>query len=1039
MISFFARHPTASNLLLVVIVVAGLFSLPTMRLETFPEFRPDEVEVRVVYPGASADEVENAICERMEQALDAVNHVAEIRSEAREGLAIVVAEMRQGHDVNAFLQDVAAQVDAIDDLPDQAERPVVRELRTRKPVISVAIAGDMSATDLRWYCVGLRDRLKRLGAVNQVDVEGFSDRQIRVEVPLQELLRLGLSITDVVQAIRRQNIDLPSGTIETREQDMLVRFAEERRSVREMENLVLASGETGAEIRLGDVARLTETFELAEDKILFDGRRAGILKVTKAEADDALTIYDAVRDFVEAEQAGAPPGVVLALTEDVSSIVRDRLSLLVKNGWQGLLLVFVVMWLFFNLRLSFWVAMGLPVSFMGAFALMALFGYTINMITTVALLVTLGLLMDDAIVIAENVAKHRGLGKSAIQATIDGVAEVRNGVLSSFLTTVVVFGPISFLAGAIGQVLKVLPVALLAVLLVSLVEAFLILPNHLAHSLHDTDRHPRGRLRQGLETALDWLRESVLGRAVDLAVTWRYLVCGLTAASLLLAVAMLAGGILKFQPFPEIDGDVVEAHILLPQGASLARTETTVAQVLAALRRVDAALAPNQPDGEGVVRHVQVRYHTNAAAHEVGPHVANVVVDLRSAEERAGRLDDFFDRWRQEMGKIPDTIQIELAEPAFGPAGRPFEIRLQGPDLRQLKAAASALVGRLSNYCGVVDATDDLRPGKPEMQVRLRPGATALGLSAENVATQLRTAFGGTVAGEFQVGSESFEVDVRLAKEDRDSLADLDGIRIRAPNGAAVPLQHVATIEPTRGWARIARVDGVRTVTVQADINAGQGNAAEIIGDLSRQAFPELQQQFPEVSFGLEGQAKETRLTRPTLLRGFTIGLLGVFVILSFQFRGYVQPLVVMMAIPCAFVGVVFGHLFMGLPMTMPSAMGFAALAGVVVNDSILLVEFVRIHTGRGKTVAQAAGAASRERMRAVLLTSLTTIVGLLPLLAESSLQAQVLIPLATSIVFGLSASTLLVLVVLPAAIAILEDTGVMQAQNGDGGSRAAI
>ncbi len=1029
MIEFFARHPTAANLLMLLFLVAGLFALPTMRMETFPEFRPDEVEVRVVYPGAAADEVENAICGRLERALDAVNHVAEVRTEAREGLAILVAELRQGHDANVFLQEIAAEVDAIDDLPAEAERPVVRRLRLREPVVAVAVTGDLPPADLRWYAVQLRDRLKAVPGVNQVEVEGFAERQFRIGVPVRELRRHGLAANDIAEAIRRQSVDLPSGTLEAREREALIRFADERRSVRELEDLIVVAGRTGAEIRLGDLAEITETFAFAEEKVLFDGRRAAILRVTKSRTDDALRIFDAVRRFVAREQAAAPPGVTLTLSEDVTSIVRDRLGLLVTNGWQGLLLVFLTMWLFFNFRLSFWVALGLPVSFLGAFFLMALLGYTINMITTVALLVTLGLLMDDAIVIAENVANHLNQGKKPLRATIDGVAEVRNGVFSSFLTTAAVFGPISFLAGAIGQVLKVLPVVLLMVLLVSLAEAFLILPNHLSHSLHAPESGGRKGLRRRLDTALDWLRETVLGRLVDRTVRWRYAVCGLTLAAVLAAVGMLAGGILKFQPFPEIDGDVAEARILLPQGTPLARTEQTVEQVLAALARTNAALSPRQPDGQPFVQHVQVRYNANADARETGPHVATVVADLRPAEQRTGRLEDFFDLWRREMGPLPDTIHVGLAEPSFGPAGRPFEIRLQGHDLDRLKQAAGGLVRQLEGYRGVVDATDDLRPGKPELRVRLRPGATALGISSRTIAEQLRAAFGGLTAAEFQIGSEAYEVEVRLAHNDRSSLAALDDFHVRAPNGAMVPLKQVAIVEPARGWARIARVDGRRTVTVQADIHTGLGNAAEILRDLSRQTVPELRREFPEIDVSFVGQARETRLARPSLLRGFAIGLIGVFVILSYQFRSYLQPLVVMLAIPGAFIGVVVGHLAMGLPMSMPSAMGFASLAGVVVNDSILLVEFVRFRLREGQTVAVAAATASRERMRAVLLTSLTTIAGLLPLLTESSLQAQVLIPLATSIVFGLTASTLLVLLVLPAAIAILGDLGLLHAE----------
>lgn len=1024
MIHYFGHHPTAANLLMILIVVAGLATLPGLRRETLPDFSPEEVEVQVVYPGASAEDVEEVVCRRIEDAVDGLSGVGEVRCEAREGMGSTVVKMLPGTDFARFLDDVKIEVDAIDTFPEAAEEPVIAPLGRTDQVISLAVTGPMSTPDLKAYAEELKDRMQRLESLSQITIQGFSDHQLRVHVPALALNQYGLSMSDIANAIARQSVNLPAGSITTREREILLRFDDERDSVRELAELIVVGSESGAEIRLGDIAELSDRFELEEDKIEFNGARAAVLQVTKTKEQDTLTVVRAVEAFVAAERARAPPGVRFNLTQDVASIVADRLELLVKNGLQGLVLVVLTMWLFFTFRFAFWVAVGLPVSFLGGLFFMSLLGYSINMISMVALLIALGLLMDDAIVIAENVATHLARGKTPYAAAVAGTREVAPGVTASFLTTVAVFGPLAFLEGDIGKVLAVLPVALIGVLAVSLVEAFLILPHHLAHSLQHAAGRPPGRLRVAVEGRVEWLREAVLGRAVDWAVHWRYLFIGLVVAAFLGSVGFVAGGHVKFLAFPEIDGDVVEARILLPQGTPLWRTEAVVERVVGALGRVDAEFAPRQPGGQALVRNVNVRFRVNADAHEVGPHVATVSVDLLGAEIRDARVDAVLDAWRREVGDLPDILAINFKEPQIGPAGLAIDVRLGGPDLDELKAASLELQAWLRRYPGVLDLSDDLRPGKPEVRLRLRPGAYSLGLDAANIAGQLRAAFFGTTASEIQVGSEAYEVDVRLSDSDRDSLADLERYRLTAPDGSLVPLRAVATLERGRGFARIHRIDGQRTVTVQGDVDPHAANALEIIDDTRARLLPDLLARYPGIEIRFEGQAAEAGATGGSIRRGFLLGLIGIFILLSFQFRSYIQPLAVMVAIPLALIGVVWGHVLMGLDLSMPSIMGFVSLAGIVVNDSILLVTFLKLGVRDGLGVTEAAKRASRERFRAVLLTSLTTIAGLLPLLSEKSLQAQVLIPLITSIVFGLLVTTLLVLLVVPALFTILDDLG---------------
>ena len=1033
MIRYFAHHPTAANMLMVLFLALGLVSLPQLKRETFPDFAASQVQVQVPYPGATAEDIESAICRPLEDAITGIADLHEVRCEAREGMATAVAEMAEGADFARFLDDVKTEIDGIDNFPEDIETIVITQLGRMDRVVSIAITGPMADRDLKAYAEQMKDQLRARPGISQVAVQGFADSQLHIAVRRETLLAYGLSVDDVRRAVTDQGLDLPAGSIESRDREILIRFDDERQSVRALQDLVVVGAAAGGEVRLGELARVTDRFEDPEVRIEFDGRRAAVLQVTKTKQQDTLDVMAEVEAFLAEARATAPPGVRFQLTQNLSSIVEDRLTMLATNGLQGLVLVFLAMALFFRLRFAFWVAMGLPVAFLGALFFMGVLGLSVNMISMVALLIALGLLMDDAIVIAENIATKLAQGKDAMTAAVAGTAQVAPGVIASFLTTVAVFGPLAFLSGDIGKVLKVLPVVLILVLAVSLVEAFLILPRHLGHALSGHERDPPPRWRMRFEQGIDWLREQVVGRAVDGAMAGRYLFLGGVVALLIVTLAMMAAGVVKFRAFPDIEGDVMEARILLPQGTPLSRTQAVVAQITTALEQVNAEFTPGQPagpDGEPapLVQQVSVRYNTNPDAFEAGPHVATVSADLLTAERRAGSMQDYLNRWRALTGPVADVISLTFTEPTVGPGGRDLEIRLSGNDLDRLKAAAVALTDWLASYQGVQDMSDDLRPGKPEVALRLKDGATSLGVTAAMVARQVRDAFQGAQAREIQVGAgvhgETYEIEVGLADADRTSLRDLLDFRIQLPAGAQVPVSAVAELTESRGYARIQRIDGRRTITVYGQVDAESANAAEIVADTRERFIPELQARFPDVDFGFEGQARESRATGGSMLRGFGLGLLGVFLLLAFQFRSWLEPFAVMAAIPLALVGVVAGHLLMGLELSMPSIMGFVSLSGIVVNDSILLVEFLKIRVREGMSVPEAARRASRERFRAVLLTSVTTIAGLLPLLAERSLQAQVLIPLATSIVFGLLASTLLVLFVVPALFAVFDDLG---------------
>ncbi len=1023
MIAYMARHPNAANLLMAAIIALGILALPSLKRETFPELTSNEVQIKVVYPGATAEEVEDAVCRRIENAIEGVTDLIETTCEAREGRAIAVATMREEAEMMRFLADVKSEIDAIDDFPDDAEDAVISELGRTEFLISIAVSGPTRDTDLKDYAEDLKSRLQAMDSVAKVTLRGFSDRQIRIEVPAGRLRQYGVSAADVANAVRAQNVGVPAGLMEGVDEDVILRFDDQRKRPDAFRDIIVISTATGAQIRLGDIATIVDTFEKAEERVVFNGRRAAMLDVYKSKADDVLTVVDQVKAFVVRERQRMPDTVSLVPTRDVASIVRDRLDVLVSNGLQGLVLVFIVLGLFFSLRYSFWVATGLPVSFLGTLFLMPHLGMSVNMITMVGLLIAIGLLMDDAIVISENIAVRLVKGEKPVAAAISGASEVLPGILSSFMTTVMIFGALAFLKGELGQILRVLPVVLIVTLAVSLIEAFLILPHHLSHSLGHAQREP-SRFRAAFDGGFDWFRDRVFGRLLDAAIAWRYFTVGLVVMLLIGSIAMLAGGVLKVRGFPDIDGDVVEARVLLPQGTPLRRTEKIVARIVEAIGAVNTEFKPRQPDGADLIQNIAEIYSSNSDAYETGPHVVTVSADLLSAEIRVGTIDGILNRWRERVGTLPDVISISYTEPTLGPAGRAIDVRLSGSDLLQLKQASVETQAWLNQFAGVNDLNDDLRPGKREIRLSLRDGAGPLGMTARSVADQVRVAYQGIEVDTFPRGTETYEVDLRVAADDRRTTRDLETMTLIGPDGVLIPLTSVAVIEEVRGWARINRVDGRRTVSLQGDVDTKTTNTAEIIGALDRDFLPGLVARYPELGTAIEGESARTAKTRGSMGRNMIYGLIGVYLLLAFQFRGYFAPLLVMAVIPTALIGVIWGHLALGLEISMPSLVGAASLAGVVVNNSILMLQFIRKARAGGNGAEAAAAIAGRARFRAIVLTSLTTVMGLMPLLLEKSLQAQFLIPLATSLAFGLAVSTLLTLFLTPALYCILDDFG---------------
>ena len=1028
MIKYFTAHPTAANLLMIIFLLAGSISLPNILRETMPDFRPTEIEIRILYPGATAQQVEEVICQRVEDALDGISFIEEVSSDAREGIATIVVEMDTAGNNQTFINDIETEINTIDDFPSEVEQPIISELNRTDHVISLLISGPMSTTDLKKYCENFKDRLQQKG-IPLVDISGFSDHQLRVSLSDSALRRTGLNASQIAANIAVQSRDIPLGTVETREQDILLRLTAQRRTSKELEDLIILAGPEGGELRLSDIGKVEDLFEHNEEKIIKDGQRYAILDIKKNKNQDAIKIATKVKNIIKKENK-MHPQIKLQITKDDTEILKDRLNMLIENGIQGLILVFLSMWFFFNIRISFWVAMGLPVSFLGAFIFVPHLGMSINMFTMVGLLLALGLIMDDAIVIAENIMVHRHNGKTPIQAAIAGTKEVSAGIISSFITTICILGPLSMIEGQIGRVLKVIPTMLILVLAVSLIEAFFILPSHINHAMHKFNPEKSNSIRKYIDNLFEFFREKILGKTVKRLIKWRYLFFTSLIAIFILSLGMVASGKIKLQGFPDMEGDVIVARILMPQGTPLARMEKTVQQITDALKRTNHKFKPVQPDKKDLIQNVYIEYNKNIDAYENGPHVATITADLLTAEERKGTIDEYLTEWRKNTGELPDIINLNMGEPSIGPAGIPIEIRLRGDNLHTMKTAVNEMKKWFGKFNGVINITDDLRKGKTELRMKLKEDGYGIGINATEISTQLRAAFQGLEADEIQLGSEAYEIDVRLKNMDRDTISDIEDFNLIQSGNRQIPLKSVINWKESKGWARIARINGIRAVTLRADVDTRFINTTELINLFQSTFMKDFKNRYPQLKLSIEGSLRETTTTRKSMLFALITGMIAIFILLSFQFKTYTEPLIVMLAIPFSLIGVIWGHAIMGVPLSMPSILGFIALGGIVVNDSILLVLFMKNARKKGLPIHEAAAQASKDRLRAVLLTSSTTIAGLLPLLFEKSLQAQVLIPLVISTSFGLIASTVLVLLGLPCMYMILADFGIIEKIN---------
>ena len=1039
-------NPVAGNMLMLLILGGGLTASFLIPREMFPEFDVNYITVAVPYPGAGPADIEKGICLKVEDSLYGVDGIKEVSSTSNEGVGSILLELKTGADVRKVLDDVKSEVDKIDF--KGAEDPVVAEVTVQIHVINVALGiggnekgrlPDISEEHtLKELAEDIRDEINDLPEISQVNILGVRDYEIVVEISEQDLRRYALTLAQVARAIRQSSFDLPVGSVKTRSGELTIRVAAQKDTAEEYKKIVLLSQPDGAVVRLGDIAEVREGFEDVDVGGLFNGRKAVMISVYKTGDEDSIKIAEAVRRYVERKKSELPDGIMLDTWSDLSKPIQDRLDMLVRNGLWGLVLVFLILWLFLSARLSVWVAMGIPVSLLGTIFVLNMFGQTLNMMSMFALIMALGLIVDDAIVVGENVYSGVERGEAPRLAAVNGTRRVLMPVVAAVMTTWIAFVPMLFIPGVMGKFIQVFPIVVILALAFSLIECVLILPPHLAHSLRARRRHHEhigqptrlaDTIRARIDGAIRWFIDVPFMRAYRLATRYRYITLALALGVLTLTVGAQQAGFIPFITMPkDVDSDMIRARITLQTGTPFERTRQVARQVTAAVKRINEQVKGE--DGKPIIRHVYSllgQHGRHSGRGSKGAHLCQVIVELSPTEHRGRSFtsEQIIQMWRKNTGPIPDAVSHNFGSFRGGPGGAAFEIRLMGPNTDYLKPAVDRLNDRLGEFTGVSDISDDAVPGNMEMKiVRLKPGAENLGITLDMLSAQLGDAFYGNESVKIQRGRDEIKVMVRYPASQRRSLGDVENMRVRTPDGDELPFGIVADVVMERGYTTLRRVGRNSVVTVSADIDEKTANVKKIIDELSDENgfFAELEKKYPELKIEKRGQSYQMAETFDALRIWVPISLMAIYTILAAMFRSYIQPIIIMIAIPFGLVGAVVGHWLLGFDVTLLSVFGMVALAGIVVNDSLVLIDRINrgVRAGAGVFASVAEGA--RARFRPIILTTITTVAGITPLLFERSFQAQFLKPMAVSLAFGLMFATMLTLLVVPSLYLIGND-----------------
>ncbi|PID80435.1 acriflavin resistance protein [bacterium DOLZORAL124_64_63] len=1034
LIRWFADNHVAANLLMLTILVAGINNALTITQQVFPEVELDIITVQVPYLGATPTEVEEAVCIRIEEQIQGVVGVKRITSMASEGMGMVSVELERGVDVRKALDDVKAQVDRIVTFPAETEKPIISQVERRTQVIDIVLYGDAGETVLKELADNVRDDLLVLDDITFAATGGVRPYEISIEVSEENLQAYGLTLEQVAAAVRLGSLDMPGGSVKTDVGEILVRTKGQRYTGEEFGKIIVITAVDGTQVHLDQIATVRDGFEDVDTATFIDGKRAALVSVYRTGDQSVLTVTDRVKEYVAANKDRMPPGIEIATWHDRSTIYRGRMNLLTKNGIIGLILVFMMLALTLEFRLALWVTTGLVIAILGAFWTLPLFGISLNMISMFAFIVSLGLVVDDAIVVGENVYAHRQMGRGRLQAAKLGTIEVGGPVTFAVATTVVAFLPLAFVDGMMGKFMINIPVVVISILLFSLVESLLILPAHLSTiklKKADPDHAPGpySRVKNGFDRLLNFVLEDLYGPTLEFALAHRALVVAIGLTTLITTLGWVYGGHIKFTFMPKVDADNLVAALTLPQGSTMEDARAAARQLEQSLNQTIAEIEAQRPaDAESVVKHVSTSIGSqprtnmrNPGATPSGAHLIEVNAELLGMERRHIPSPEMAARWRRKCGPVTGAVALSFSANLFD-GGRAVYAQLSAQNPDDLIAAGNRLKRELAAFPGVTDITDTFREGKMEMKLSLRPEARTLGITLSDLARQVRAGFYGAEVMRIQRGRDEVKVMVRYPENERRSIGHIENMRVRTPGGDQVPFRRVARVEMGRGFASIERSDRQRVVGVTADVNQSVANAEEINAELRETILPALLADYPGLSYTMEGEQKERAESLGSLAKGFLLALLLIYALLAVLFKSYLQPVIVMSAIPFGIVGAIWGHILMGLQLTLISMFGLVALTGVVVNDSLIMIDFINRSRLTGMPMRESVMAAGIRRFRPIMLTSITTFAGLTPLILEKTLQAKFLIPMATSLGFGVIFATFITLVLVPVSYSILVD-----------------
>jgi len=1020
-IALFAKHRNAANLLLVMMVVAGIYALAKLNTQFLPDFGIDVVTVRVEWPGATAGDVDNNLVQAIEPEIRFINGVKRVRSSAFEGLTSIVIEFEAGSDMQSGLSDVESAISRIRTLPEDSKTPEISRIVRHETIMRVVLSGPYPESSLNAVAKRLRNGLLERG-VDKVDLFGARDEEIIVEVPSATLRRLDLTLANIASQIRETSQDLPSGDI-----------GNGRRQIRSLGLLTTARGIDGVEIKaladgrkvyLRDIARVTEGYDDDSATARRQGRRAVELNIQRSIDSDALILARLANTYLDEIAGTLPSNLVLEKFEFATDLLQDRIDLLVRNGAGGLIIVIVVLMIFLKGRVAFWVMVGIPASIFATFGAMLAMGQSINMISLFGLIMVIGIIVDDAIVVGEHAETRSRLGLSPLDAAISGAQRMAIPVMCAALTSICAFLPLFVISGIIGQIIVAIPMVVVAVLIASLIECFFVLPAHLRGALSHGKKDkvgPFGRFRARFDRRFEAFRDGPFRRFVTICIVWRYATLAMAFGLLLLAVGMVAGGRVGFNFFPTPEADKVLANIQMVSGTPRAETQ-------AMLDELDRALVATASAFEGTDNDlVRMALAKVGSAVGRGPgrnaapsdSIGGMEVELRTADKRDIRTGAFIAAWRKEIRSRAGLETLTIQPAIGGPPGKDVDIRLIGKNIADLKRAAEEVKLLLSRYPGISAIDDDLPYGKLETILEVTQRGRALDFATETVGRQVRNSIEGAVAKRFARGDEEVTIRVRLPKSELDTDV-LERLYLRGPTGAEVPLTEIASARTNQSFARINREDGRRQVAVTGKLNSGITTTQVVLDAVQRDGLWKIAERHGlDVAF--KGKTEEQQETFADMRIGAMVGLAGIYIILAWAFASYVRPFVVMAIIPMGFVGAVVGHYLLGYNLTILSMMALIGLSGIVVNNSIILVTTIE-RRWKSQELYEAIVDGSCDRLRAIILTSATTIGGLTPLMFERSLQAQFLIPMALTLVFGLACATLLVLLVVPSLIAAQDD-----------------